>query len=173
MSSELFKGQVAFYTSAADVDKNILKYYTEDCKRSQANRAMKDFIMIKAWWDKQCYDAPYGTSVDIVEPRGYLIGVHSFWTGGVHEQRLQQMVEDYREIFLDDYDDDNTWLGNGEEPIEGYALEFVWVKYNPRMTVNDSEIVRLGAHRRHLDLDIGATVSNNFYSIGGEDGLPF
>lgn len=173
MSSELFKGQIAFYTSAADVDKSVLKYYTEEDKQSQGARATRDFVMIKAWWDRQVYDAPYGTSVDIIKPRGYLIGVHSFWTGGVHEQRLQQLVQDYRDIFLDDYDDDNTWLGNGEEPIEGYALEFVWVKYNPRMTVNDSEIVRLGAHRNHLDLDIGATVSNNFYSIGGEDGLPF
>ena len=173
MSSEIFKGQLAFYTSAADVDERVRAYYTEECKKSQAARAMKDFIMIKAWWEKQHYDAPYGTSVDVIQPRGYLIGIHSFWTGGVHEQRLQQMVDEFRETFLDDYDDDNTWLGEGEEPIEGYAMEFVWVKYSARMSVNDNEIVRLGAHRRHLDLDIGATVSNDFYSIGGEDGIPF
>lgn len=172
MSSELFKGQLAFYTSAADVDKNLRRYYTEECKRSQANRAMKDFAMIKAWWEKHNYDAPYGTSVDIIEPRGYLISVNSFWTGGVHEQKLQRMLEEYRETFLDDYDDDNTWLGDGEEPIEGYAMEFVWVRYNPRLTVNDSEIVRLGSYRRYLDLDIGTTVSNNFYLKEGEDGIP-
>ena len=170
MSSELFKAQLAFYTSAADVEENIRKYYTEECKKSQAARAMRDFAMIKAWWEKQHYDVPYGTSVDIVMPRGYLVSVNSLWGGS--QERLLEMTREYRDTFLDDYDDDNTWLGDGEEPIEGYAMEFVWVRYNPRMTVNDSEIVRLGAHRRHLDLDIGATVSNNFYLKEGEDGIP-
>ena len=173
MSIKQLKAQVAFYTSTANVDKRLIKYYTEACKQSQAARAIGEFAILRAWWEKQGFGDTfaYGVGCDVMEPRGYLIG-GIFHTGHDYE-RLTALIHDYKETFLYDYDDDNIWWGEGEEPLEGYALEFVWVKYDLHQTVLDSRVTRLGAHHRYLDLNIDVAVSNNFYEKGGEDGLPF
>ena len=173
MSLQLHKAHVAFYTSTADVDRRILKYYTDECKESQVARARGEFAVLREWWKKHGFDksSPYGMWCDVMEPRGVIVG-GAFHTG--HDKdRLTALIHDYKETFLSDYDDDSVWWGEGEEPIEGYALEYVWVEYTPYLTVTDSGVTRIGAHRRHLDLNIDVAVSNNFYAKGGEDGLPF
>ena len=172
MSLQLHKAHVAFYTSTADIDKCVLKYYAEESKQAKAKRAWAEYTILKAWWEKHGFSSlGYGVWCDVVEPRGIVVG------GAFHisqdKQRLIAMIDDYKETFLPDYDDDNIWWGEGEEPIEGYALEHVWVEYTPHLTVIDSGVTRLGSTRRHLDLKIDAAVSNDFYMKGGEDGLPF
>jgi hypothetical protein len=106
-----------------------------------------------------------------MEPRGIIVG-GTFHTSHDYEQ-LNALIHDYKETFLPDYDDDSVWWGEGDEPTEGYALEHVWVKFNVYRTIEDSDVVRLGAYRRYLDLNIDVAISNNFYAKGGEDGLPF
>jgi hypothetical protein len=171
MSVKLLKAHVAFYTSTAEVDSHILKYYTDECKESQAARARGEFAVLKGWWEKQGFNTSYGGWCDVMEPRGIIVG-GTFHTSHDYEQ-LAALIHDYKETFLPDYDDDNIWWGEGDEPTEGYALEHVWVKFNVFRTIDDSNVVRLGAYRRYLDLNIDVAVSNNFYAKGGEDGLPF
>lgn len=171
MSVQLLKVHAAFYTSTADIDKHVLKYYTDECKQSKAARARAEFAILKAWWDKQGFTSSYGGWCDTVPPRGFIVG--GTFHNGYDYDRLTALIHDYKETFLPDYDDDNVWWGEGEEPLEGYALEHVWLKHNVYMTVNDSAVVRLGAHRRHLDLNIDVAVANDFYTGGGKDGLPF
>lgn len=169
MSYELHKAQLAIYTSTSNVDNRILKYYSEEDKRTQAARAWAEYTILSAWWDKQGYNkTAYDLWCSTVKPRGFLIG-GSFHTSQ-DEQRLIAMIDDYKETFLPDYDNDNVWWGEGEEPLEGYALEYVWVKHNVYKTVSDSGMTRLGAHRRYLDLRIEADVSSDFYLT---EGLPF
>jgi hypothetical protein len=177
MSISLMKCHLALYTSTADVDKRILKYYSEEDKRTQAARAKAEYTILKAWWDRVLLDdntlvSTYGVWVNETEPRGILLG-GTMHTPSGHEEKLSALIQDYKETFLPDYDDDNIWWGEGEEPLEGYALEYVWVKFNVQHTVNDSGITRLGAARKHLSLNIDVDVSNDFYDEGGEDGLPF
>lgn len=172
MSVELLKLQLAFYTSAASVDSRILKYYSEEDKRTQAARATAEYTILKAWWESQGFNnkTVYDVWCSVVEPRGYLIG------GTCHTshdyKKIAPLINDFKETFLPDYDDDNIWWGEGEEPLEGYALEYVWVKFNVQHTVNDSGITRLGAHRRYLDLRIDTAVAGDF-NPRREDGLPF
>lgn len=177
MSVSLMKCHLALYTSTADVDKRILKYYTEEDKRTQAAKAKAEYTILKAWWDRVLLDdntlvSTFGIWVNETEPRGILMGglMH---IPSSHEGKLSALIQDYKETFLPDYDDDNIWWGEGEEPLEGYALEYVWVKYNTYHTITDSGTTRLGAARKHLSLHIDVDVSNDFYDAGGEDGLPF
>ena len=173
MSVELLKLQLAFYTSTASVDNRILKYYTEEDKRTQAARAWAEFTFIKAWWEGHGFSPKtvYDVWSDVIEPRGVLIG------GTCHTshdyEKIAPLIIDYKETFLPDYDDDSVWWGEGDEPLEGYALEYVWVKYNAHLTIRDNDVVRLGAHRRYLDLRIDTTTASDFYPRRDEDGLPF
>jgi hypothetical protein len=169
----LHKMQLAFYTSNADEDSLLLKHYTDEDKQSQAARAWAEFTILKAWWEGQGFNnkTVYDVWCSVVEPRGYLLG------GACHTsqdlQRLVALINDYKETFLPDYDDDNVWWGKGEEPIEGYAMEYVWIKLDQYQTIIDSRVTRLGCHRKYAALRIETEVSNNFYVKGGEDGLPF
>lgn len=173
MSINLFKAHIAFYTSTADVDNRLLKYYTDECKTTQLDRAHAEFIFIENWWKQQDYTMRYGAHADVIKPRGVMLGVSSIWSGSNEEFKVTELIEDYKEMFLSDYDNDNAWWGRGEAPLEGYALEYVWVRYAPcTMKVADSNVIRLGAYRRHLDLNIDVAVSNNFY-LGEADGIPF
>jgi len=177
MSVSLMKYHLALYTSTADVEKRLLKYYTEECKRTQAERARAEYTILKAWWDRVLLEdntlvSTYGLWVNETEPRGILMGGLMHIPSN-HEEKLSALIHDYKETFLPDYDDDSVWWGEGDEPTEGYALEYVWVKYNTYQTIADSGTTRLGAARKHLSLNIDVVVSNDFYDMGGEDGLPF